>query len=53
MKGYKIVLTMSVGMSGGSAILGALNLAEKLEAANIVVIFPDRGEKYLSTILFE
>jgi cysteine synthase len=42
-----------VGMSSGAAMFGALEYAKELEDGNIVVIFPDRGEKYLSTILFQ
>ena len=42
-----------VGMSSGAAMIAALKTAEDLEAGNIVVIFPDRGEKYLSTDLFK
>lgn len=41
-----------VGMSSGAAMLTALKIAEETENAKIVVIFPDRGEKYLSTPLF-
>lgn len=40
------------GMSSGAAMLAALKLAEKIESGVIVTIFPDRGEKYLSTSLF-
>lgn len=40
------------GMSSGAAMLAALKLAEKIESGVIVTIFPDRGEKYLSTNLF-
>jgi len=42
-----------VGMSSGAAMIAALKVAENIEKGNIVVIFPDRGEKYLSTNLFE
>ena len=42
-----------VGMSSGAAMLAALEIAKTLEEGNIVVIFPDRGEKYLSTNLFK
>jgi cysteine synthase B len=46
-----------VGMSSGAAMLAALKVAEKIKpeegVKNIVTIFPDRGEKYLSTKLFE
>ena len=41
-----------VGMSSGAAMLAALEISEKLERGLIAVIFPDRGEKYLSTGLF-
>jgi cysteine synthase B len=41
-----------VGMSSGAAMLAALKVAETLGSGLIVVIFPDRGEKYLSTDLF-
>jgi cysteine synthase len=42
-----------VGMSSGAAMLAALKTAEQLESGVMVVIFPDRGEKYLSTNLFQ
>ncbi|MFA6171672.1 MAG: cysteine synthase family protein [Patescibacteria group bacterium] len=42
-----------VGMSSGAAMLAALEIAKKIDKGNIVTIFPDRGEKYLSTKLFE
>lgn len=41
------------GMSSGAAMLAALKVAEKIDKGVIVCIFPDRGEKYLSTELFE
>ncbi|HEX9080491.1 MAG TPA: pyridoxal-phosphate dependent enzyme, partial [Desulfuromonadaceae bacterium] len=41
------------GMSGGAAMAGALKLAEEVESATIVVIIPDRGDRYLSTNLFK
>lgn len=41
-----------VGMSAGAAMFAALQVAERIEEGNIVTIFPDRGEKYLSTELF-
>ncbi len=40
------------GMSSGAALAGALRLAHSLTQGNIVVILPDRGERYLSTPLF-
>ncbi len=42
-----------VGMSSGAAMLAALAVAEKIDTGFIVVLFPDRGEKYLSTNLFQ
>jgi cysteine synthase B len=44
---------ISVGMSSGAAMLAAKTIADKIKSGNIVVIFPDRGEKYLSTTLFK
>jgi cysteinyl-tRNA synthetase len=41
-----------VGMSSGAALCGALARAEQLDQGVIVVIFPDSGDKYLSTPLF-
>ncbi|HIJ79612.1 MAG: cysteine--tRNA ligase [Desulfobulbaceae bacterium] len=41
-----------VGMSSGAAMCAALKRAEQLEEGVIVVIFPDGGERYLSTTLF-
>lgn len=42
-----------VGMSSGAAMYAAIEVAKKISSGTIVVIFPDRGEKYLSTELFE
>jgi len=41
-----------VGMSSGAAVAGALRIAKKLSSGMIVVILPDRGDRYLSTTLF-
>jgi S-sulfo-L-cysteine synthase (O-acetyl-L-serine-dependent) len=41
-----------VGMSSGAAMYAALEVAKKIQTGTIVVIFPDRGDKYLSTNLF-
>ena len=41
-----------VGMSSGAAMYAAIELARKITSGVIVVIFPDRGEKYLTTNLF-
>lgn len=40
------------GMSSGAALLAAIRTAEKIDSGNIVVVFPDRAEKYLSTSMF-
>jgi cysteine synthase len=40
------------GMSAGAALYGALEVARNLKKGKIVVIFPDGGERYLSTDLF-
>jgi len=41
------------GMSSGAAMLAALKIAETVSSGNIVVVFPDRAEKYLSTAMFD
>ena len=41
-----------VGMSSGAAAAGALRMAQKMDSGTIVVILPDRGDRYLSTTLF-
>ncbi|NQV13027.1 MAG: PLP-dependent cysteine synthase family protein [Parcubacteria group bacterium] len=41
-----------LGMSSGAALFAALQKSKKMKEGNIVVILPDRGEKYLSTKLF-
>lgn len=41
-----------VGMSSGAAMAAALQFAAKLDSGLIVMIFPDGGERYLSTELF-
>ena len=42
-----------VGISSGAALWGAMKLAERIRTGTIVVLFPDGGEKYLSTRLFD
>ncbi len=42
-----------VGMSSGAAMLAALKFIPNLDGGCVVVVFPDRGEKYLSTQLFD
>jgi cysteinyl-tRNA synthetase len=41
-----------VGMSSGAAMVIAARLAMQMSDGNIVAIFPDSGERYLSTPLF-
>ena len=41
------------GMSAGAALYAAVQITEKLPKGNVVCIIPDRGEKYLSTALFQ
>jgi cysteine synthase B len=41
-----------VGMSSGAAMYAAIEVARRIQSGVIVVIFPDRGEKYLTTDLF-
>lgn len=40
------------GMSAGAAMLASLKVAQKFGKGRIITIFPDRGDKYLSTGLF-
>ncbi|MGO9291418.1 MAG: PLP-dependent cysteine synthase family protein [Polyangia bacterium] len=40
-----------VGMSSGAALYAARTVAQEIQSGVIVTIFPDRGEKYLSTDL--
>lgn len=42
-----------VGMSSGAAMAGAIQMAQKVESGLIVTIFPDSGERYLSTHLYK
>lgn len=41
------------GMSSGAAMLAAARTARKIGGGNIVVVFPDRADKYLSTVMFD
>lgn len=46
--------SLFVGMSSGAAMQAVLSISSKLPKNSVVVvIFPDRGEKYLSTKLFD
>lgn len=41
-----------VGMSSGAAVSAALQIAGNINQGTIVVILPDKGDRYLSTTLF-
>ncbi|MBF0457172.1 MAG: cysteine synthase [Nitrospirae bacterium] len=42
-----------VGMSSGAAVFAALKKAKSMKDGILVVILPDRGDRYLSTALFK
>ncbi len=41
-----------LGMSSGAAVAGAWRIAKNMDGGTIVVMLPDRGDRYLSTTLF-
>jgi cysteine synthase B len=41
------------GMSAGGAVFAAIQIAKKMHKGVLVVIIPDRGDRYLSSSLFE
>ena len=41
------------GSSSGAALAAALKLASEIESGNIVTVFPDRGDRYLSKGLYD
>lgn len=41
------------GSSSGAALAAALKLAEEIDEGNIVTVFPDRGDRYLSKGLYD
>jgi hypothetical protein len=41
-----------VGISSGAAVHAALQVADKMDSGRIMVILPDRGDRYLSTDCF-
>ncbi len=42
-----------VGISSGAAMWGAMRVAEKMDRGTIVTVFPDRGDRYMTTPLFD
>ncbi len=42
-----------VGMSGGAAVYVAIKVANDMSDGTVVVVLPDRGDRYLSTTLFK
>jgi cysteine synthase B len=42
-----------VGMSSGAAVAGAVRVSRRMRRGTIVALLPDRGDRYLSTELFQ
>ncbi len=42
-----------VGMSSGAAVAGAVHIAQRMSRGTIVALLPDRGDRYLSTGVFD
>jgi len=40
------------GISSGAAVVGAMRIAQGMKSGTVVTILPDRGDRYLSTMLF-
>lgn len=40
------------GISSGAAVAGALRVAQDMKSGIVVTLIPDRGDRYLSTMLF-
>jgi len=47
-----VIEGLFVGMSSGAAVVGAVEIARQMTSGTVVVILPDRGDRYLSTTLF-
>ncbi len=41
------------GISSGAAMWGAMQVASKMDRGTIVTVFPDRGDRYMTTPLFD
>jgi len=54
----KVILEAISGNTGialamiGAVVAGALRMAQTMSSGTLVVILPDRGDRYLSTTLF-
>lgn len=46
-------LGILVGQSSGAAVVGALQVAEEVKEGVVVTLFPDSGERYMSTALWQ
>ena len=44
---------MLIGISSGASLFAAINLANENPDKTVVVLLPDTGERYLSSVLFE
>jgi cysteine synthase B len=44
---------ISAGISSGAAMWGVIQVAKSIKKGKIVVLFPDRGDRYISTSLFK
>ncbi len=42
-----------VGSSSGAILAAAIKLSQEIDRGNIVIVFPDSGDRYLSTTLFD
>ena len=43
---------LSVGISSGAALSGAIEVSKVIKSGTIITVFPDRGDRYISTKLF-
>ncbi len=42
-----------VGISSGAAMWGAMEVAKRMDRGTLVTVFPDRGDRYMTTPLFD
>lgn len=43
---------LSVGISSGAALWGAIEISKQIKEGVVLTIFPDKGDRYVSTTLF-